>query len=151
MRPRSSVPLDGIDTTQPVTRMPTGFPSPAEDHAEAGLDLHEYLVRHPAATFFMEMEGEAMRDAGIFPHDILVVDRSLDPMPGAVVVAVVDGEFVVRRYAPAGGRLWLTADNPDVAPIPIWELTDYTIWGVVTFVIHHVSRRPPDSSCADPI
>lgn len=145
MRPRRSVPLDGIDSSRPVTRLPTGFPSPAEDQAEAGLDLHEYLVRHPAATFFMEMEGDAMYEAGIFPHDILVVDRSCDPVPGAVVVAVVDGEFVVRRYAPADDRLWLVADHPAVAPIPIWELTDYTIWGVVTFVIHHVSHRLPDA------
>ena len=96
-----------------------GFPSPADDFIETKLDLNEHLVKHPAATFFVRVSGEAMADIGIRDGDILVVDRSLDPQQGDIVVAVVDGEMVVKKY-----------------PLSVGPDADVSMWGIVTFVIH---------------
>src|SRR5258708_7950799 len=108
---------DGEFASQPVVwRQTTGWPSPAEDHTEPTLDLAEFVMRHPAATFFMQADSSAMLGAGIHPDDVLVVDRSLRPIDGAVVVAAVEGELVVRRYHPVPGGVALLAEHPDYAP-----------------------------------
>lgn len=116
-----------------IARLTSGFPSPAETFAEARLDLHAFVVRHEEATFFLQMEGDAMRET-IVPGDILVVDRSLSPTPKAIVVATVAGEFLVRRYQPTEHR-WLLADNTQFAPIPLDRFEGAAIWGVVTFLV----------------
>ena len=81
-------------------KVPAGFPSPADDYIEQQLDLNEHLIKNPPSTFFVRVSGESMKDVGIFPNDILIVDRSITPIDGKIVIAVIDGE---RRFADAGG------------------------------------------------
>ena len=119
-------------------RVAAGFPSPADDHMENRLDLNEHLVKHPAATFFVRVEGTSMLGAGIHPDDILVVDRSIEASNGNIVVAAVDGELTVKRLQYRRARLFLEPENPDYDPIEITGETDLVIWGVVTNVIHKV-------------
>lgn len=109
-----------------------GFPSPADDHLERDLDLHELLISHPAATYYVRLSGDSMKDAGLYDGDILVVDRSLEPAHGNIVVAVVDGEFTVKRLYRRGGQIQLTPENPLYSPIVISQESDLVVWGVVT-------------------
>jgi DNA polymerase V len=115
-----------------------GFPSPADDFIDARLDLNEFLIAHPAATFFVRVEGTSMIEAGIHPGDILIVDRALEAKPGSIVIAVIDGEFTVKRFHCAGGRRLLLAENPRFSPIEITEGMNAEVWGVVSYVIHRV-------------
>lgn len=121
-----------------ATRVAAGFPSPADDHIETKLNLNEHLVKHPAATFFVRVEGESMLGAGIYPNDILVVDRSLKPTNGKVIIAVVNGELTVKRLKIGKGTLSLLAENVNYPSIQITEEMSFSIWGVVTNVIHAV-------------
>ncbi len=113
-----------------------GFPSPADDYIESLLDVHDYVVRNQAATFFLRAKGHSMQDAGIHDGDLLVVDRSLDAAPNAVVIAAVDGELTVKRLARRKGRLYLDPANPDYQPLDITDNESLHIWGVVSYVIH---------------
>lgn len=113
-----------------------GFPSPADDHLERGIDLNEELIRNPAATFYVRVKGESMRDAGIHPGDILIIDRSVTPTDRQIVVAMIDGEFTVKRFRKHGGKITLEAENPSFQPIEIGENQELTIWGAVTYIIH---------------
>lgn len=113
-----------------------GFPSPAEDYIDRALDLNEHLVRNPAATFFVRVDGDSMRDAGIASGDLLVVDRAEEPRNGAIVVAALDGELTVKRLCRRKGRLWLVPENPDYPPLEVGPEASFTVWGVVTYVIH---------------
>lgn len=117
-------------------RISAGFPSPADDFIDKSLDLNEFLIEHPSATFFVRVEGTSMINAGIHPGDILIVDRALDPSSGSVVIAVLDGEFTVKRFQRKSGRSFLLAENTEFAPIEINEHMTVEIWGVVTYVIH---------------
>lgn len=119
-----------------ATRVAAGFPSPADDYLESKLDLNQYLVKHPAATFFVRVEGESMLGAGIHPDDILVVDRSLKPTDGKIVIAVVNGELTVKRLKIGPNSVTLLPENPRYPAIPITEEMNFSIWGVVTNVIH---------------
>lgn len=119
-----------------IVTVPAGFPSPAEDYAEGPLDLNRYLIHHPAATFFVRVKGNSMAGAGIFCGDLLIVDRALNPVPGNVVIAVVNGDLTVKRFHQEAGQIWLMPENPDYAPIVIDCNTDFAIWGVVTKAIH---------------
>jgi DNA polymerase V len=119
-----------------LTRVPAGFPSPAEDYIEASLNLHEYMVKHPAATFFVRVSGDSMAP-GIADGDILVVDKSLTPTLHTVILAVVDGDFTVKRFTRQAGRVILRADNPRYAPIVITDPSRFLCWGVVTYVVHN--------------
>jgi DNA polymerase V len=121
-----------------LSRVAAGFPSPAEDYVDAELDLNEYLIQHPAATFFLRVSGESMTGAGIHPGDILIVDRALTPVPGRVVIAVVNGELTVKRLKKHLGQLQLAPENPDFPATPLNPETDFEVWGVVTSVIHKV-------------
>jgi len=118
----------------------TGFPNPATDHAESSLDLHQYAVRHPQATFFWRAEGDAMRDAGISSGDVLVVDRAVQPVPGQVVVATVGGEFLVRRWRRDAASLVLYAEHPAYPPLVIQSDEECQIVGVVIYVLHDPNR-----------
>lgn len=113
-----------------------GFTSPADDYLDRKLDLNEYLIKHPAATFFVRAAGESMLGAGIHDGDILIVDRSLEAINGKVVIAVVDGQLTVKRLAVARGRPMLLPENEQYRPIEINEGNEVIIWGVVTNVIH---------------
>lgn len=122
-----------------LTRIPAGFASPADDFVDKALDLNELCVQHPAATFFVRVEGDSMTGASISDGDILVVDRSVEPADGRVVIAALDGELTVKRVRLQDGRLLLAAENDTYPPIPVGEEQDLVIWGVVTHVIHRVS------------
>ena len=113
-----------------------GFPSSAEDYLEGKLDLNQYLVKHPAATFFVRVTRDSMTGAGIHAGDILIVDRSLQPRDGKVVIAVVNGELLVKRLHLEKGGVYLAAENPDYPALVINEAMDLEIGGVVTNVIH---------------
>ncbi len=113
-----------------------GFPSPAEDYIEKQLDINELVIQHPAATFFVRVEGESMRDANIHTGDILVVDRSVEPGNGKIVIAVIDGEFTVKRFVMDAEGAYLVPENPEFPTLKIEEGSDFQVWGVVTFVIH---------------
>ena len=125
---------------QPLVMTPVcaGFPSPADDYIEGKLDLNDYLVKHPAATFFVRAAGDSMIDAGIHPGDILIVDRALEPGNNNVVIAVVNGELTVKRIRKSGDKLFLMAENMYYSPIEVTEEMNAEIWGVVTNVIHPV-------------
>ena len=113
-----------------------GFPSPAEDHIDRKLDLNEMLIQHPVATFFVRVAGESMKDAGINHGDILVVDRSLEAVSGKIVIAIVNGELTVKRFVQNHTSCQLVAANSNYPPVEITEDTDFSVWGVVTSVIH---------------
>ncbi|MCU0608005.1 MAG: translesion error-prone DNA polymerase V autoproteolytic subunit [Candidatus Edwardsbacteria bacterium] len=127
-----------------ATPVPAGFPSPADDHIERHLSLDEHLIRHPESTFFMRVQGDALREAGIRDGDLLVVDRALPPTAGSLVVAVVAGEFALRRLGrDAAGRWGLEPDSPPSdRAASAGEPTD--LWGVARWVIHRLwpGRNP---------
>ena len=114
----------------------TGFGAAADDYMERGIDLNEELIRNKPATFFFRMKGDAMREAGIFDNDILVVDRSIRLAEGRVIVAILNGELLVRRFHKNFSSAFLIPENNRYKPINLAEFTDFTVWGVVTYVIH---------------
>ena len=116
--------------------VPAGFPSPADDELAEKLDLNELLIKHPTATFFLKVSGSSMIKAGIHHNDILVVDRSLEPTHGKVVIASLNGELTVKRLYRENNKILLMAENDAYAPFEITEEIDLRIWGVVTSVIH---------------
>lgn len=113
-----------------------GFPSPADDYLDRKLDLNEYLVKNPAATFFVRVAGDSMTGAGINDNDILIVDRSLEPCSGNIVIAVVNGELTVKRLMRSKNSWRLLAENPTYPPLEIDEETPLEVWGVATHAIH---------------
>ena len=117
-----------------------GFPSPAEQYIESPLDLNTLLVRKPAATYFVRAAGNSMTGAGIRPGDILVVDRSLEPSDGAIVIACVDNEFTVKYFRRRPEGVFLEAAAPGYGPLHFTEGMELRIFGVVTACIHQFSR-----------
>ncbi len=121
-----------------------GFPSPAAQYQEDPLDLNELLVHRPAATFFLRTVGDSMTGAGIWPGDILVVDRSLHPSENSVVIACLDNELTVKFFhREKDGSVWLLPSNPSYPPIRCNEERDLQVFGVVTAVIHQFVKRRP--------
>ena len=120
-------------------RVAAGFPSPAQDYVEGSLDLNELCIRHPAATFFVRVHGDSMTDAGIYPNDVLVVDRSVTARDGDIVIASIDGEFTVKelRLKPSPR---LIPRNPAYSPIEVTEDGGLEVFGVVTSVVRQLSR-----------
>lgn len=119
-------------------RIPAGFPSPADDDLDDAIDLNTHLVRHPAATFFLRVQGESMTGAGIQDGDLVIVDRAEEPRSGSVVVAALDGELTLKFLQRDSGteQVWLESAHPDYPPRAITAETDLVIWGVVTHVVH---------------
>ncbi len=118
-----------------------GYPSPAEDYVEGKLDLNAQLIRRPAATFIIRVEGESMTGAGIFPNDLLIVDRGVGPRPGDIVIAVVGNELTVKRLIKSGDGWSLRAENPDFPAISVTADMECVVWGVVTGSIRQFNRR----------
>jgi DNA polymerase V len=118
--------------------VPAGFPSPAEDHLDLDLDLSSYLINHPSATFCVRVEGDSMIGAGIQSGDVILIDRALTPQKGNIVLAILDGEFTVKRVDIINDTLFLIPENPALKPIEVGEESTFQVWGVVTFVIHKV-------------
>jgi DNA polymerase V len=116
--------------------VPAGFPSPAADYQENKLDLNEHLIKNPPATFFVRVAGDSMKDAGIHPNDLLVVDRSVEPRDKSVVIAVINGEYTVKRLRINRGKICLQAENDNFPGFQITEDCEFEVWGVVTSVIH---------------
>ncbi|MEI8012645.1 MAG: translesion error-prone DNA polymerase V autoproteolytic subunit [Candidatus Omnitrophota bacterium] len=112
-----------------------GFPSPADDFIESQLDLNKHLVHHPAATFCVRAKGDSMINVGIFPGSILIVDRSLKPHQDSIVLAVVDGDFTVKRLRREKGVFRLYPENPAYQAMEITAERDFFVWGVVIHVI----------------
>lgn len=128
--------LGGVATTNtPIplytSRPQAGFPAPGDDQIEKVLDINDLVVKHPASTFFVRVEGDSMTGAGIFDNDVLVVDRSVTPRNGSIVVAAVYGELVVKRLTAVGDTHVLCSENKQYAPISISGNDDCFIWGVV--------------------
>ncbi|MGQ3121195.1 MAG: LexA family protein [Aliihoeflea sp.] len=117
-----------------------GFPSPAAEYEEVPLDLSEHLVRRPAATFYVRFAGSSMVGAGIHEGDLGVVDRSMRPGNGDVVVAILDGDLVCKRLVCRGPQILLQSDPPAGKPIVLTEEAELTIWGVVVHVIHSLRQ-----------
>ena len=128
----------GPDDFPPLMTSPVmaGFPSPAEQYIDTKLDLNRLLAPHAAATFFVRASGESMNGAGIRSGDILVVDRSLEAVDGAIVIAVVDNDFTVKRLRKTPRRICLESANPQFADIELGDESELRLFGVVTAVIH---------------
>ena len=122
--PRLELPLDTM-------KVSAGFPSPATDYEDKRLDINDYLVRNPVSTFYFPVQGDSMEGAEIFDGDILVVDKSVKPAHGHVVVAFVNGERLVKRLHCSSGRVALIADNPSYLPLEIRDGMEMQVWGVV--------------------
>ena len=129
--PSFELPLD-------ASTVSAGFPSPADDYIDNKLDLNTHLIKHPSATFFLKVSGDSMKNAGIQSGDMLIVDKSLQPTDGKVVIAAVEGELTVKRLSLLKGRVKLIPENNRYPVIDITDSQELVIWGVVTYVIHAV-------------
>jgi DNA polymerase V len=119
-------------------RIPAGFPSPADDYIESGLDLNDLLIRNPAATFMVRVSGDSMIGVGIHDGDILVIDRSETAVHGKIVVAALDGEMTVKRLHLKDGQCRLVPENKAFQPIQVGTEQDLQVWGVVVGVVRRV-------------
>ncbi|QFZ91236.2 LexA family protein [Synechococcus elongatus] len=131
-------PKRGAVLELPLYQMPVsaGFPSPADDYIEQRLDLNRHLIKNPAATFMARVSGDSMIGVGIHDGDMIIVDRSLEPRDGQIVIAVLNGELTVKRLRQDRQRLFLQAENPNYPDLEITDGSAFQIWGVVTNVIH---------------
>lgn len=130
---------DGKEITIVYPKVSAGFPSPAEDFFQERLDLNSYLIKHPASTFFVKVEGDSMVDAGIYNNDLLIVDRSLTPKENSIVIAAVNGELTVKKLKRVNGKLCLIPENKFYPLIELKDETDLRIWGVVIYSIHKIT------------
>ena len=113
-----------------------GFPSPADDYTEENIDLNEHLIRNPFSTFFLRVKGDSMINSGIYDKDLIIVDKSLNPKPGNIVIAMIDGEFTVKRFSIKNNKLYLKAENRNYPDFNLEDYSDVHIWGVVIYSIH---------------
>ena len=136
---------DLMKTLPPGTffRAHAGFPSPGEDWIEQELDVASLLVPHPTSTYFAQVSGHSMQGAGIGDGDLLVIDKALDPKPGSIIIAVLDGQYVVRQFDMRHETILLLAAHPAYPPIPITSETRFAVWGVVTFVLKPLAPTGP--------
>jgi len=131
LNPASRHPLPFYETL-----VSAGFPSPALDYAERALDLNEHLIPNPVSTFFMRASSNAIKESGILTDDLLIVDRSLKPQSGDVIVAVIAGEFCLRRFEKNGSKITLRTDTSYAEPFFLNANDSVQVWGVVTAAIH---------------
>lgn len=115
-----------------------GIPIPVDSDIESVIDLNEYLIEHPTATFFAKVNGDAMADAGIRDGDILIVDTSLEPADNRIVVASVNGDFTIKIFRLIEGNSYLQSSNEQFVPLKIEPYIEYKIVGIVTKIIHSV-------------
>lgn len=116
-----------------------GYPSVAEEHIDEMIDMNTYLIRNPNTTFCVRVSGLSMIDAGIYEGDVLLVDSSLSPNNGKIVVAAIDGMLTVKRLMILKGAAFLMPENPEFDPIPITENSEVKIWGVVTNILRSLN------------
>tara|TARA_B100000963_G_scaffold242476_1_gene212275 strand:+ start:60 stop:515 length:456 start_codon:yes stop_codon:yes gene_type:complete len=116
-----------------------GFPSPARDFTEGTIDLNEELIPRPNSTFIVRARGDSMIGSGIYPGDLLIVDRSLSPRNGSIIIAVLDGELSVKELELNNDQVTLSSSNPNYSDVIVSEEMDFTIWGVCTNVVHNLT------------
>lgn len=114
----------------------TGFGAAADDFMERGIDLNEQLIKNKPATFFMRVKSEVMKQAGIFYGDVVIIDRSIKPENGKIIIAVLDGEMLIRRLEKTFNKIRLIPESPNLSTIDVDPCSDFSVWGVVTYVIH---------------
>lgn len=117
------------------TGISAGFPSPADDYIEDRIDLNAELIRNPSSTFFGRVNGDSMINAGIGDGDLIVIDKSIEPKDGSIVVCVIDGEFTVKRFQNNNGEILLFPENKKYKTIKITNENDFRVWGTVTYTI----------------
>ena len=113
-----------------------GFPSPADDYTEENIDLNEHLISNPFSTFFLRVRGDSMINAGIKDRDLIIVDKSLIAKPGDIVIAMIDGEFTIKRLSIKNNELYLKAENHNYPDFRFKNHINVQIWGVVIYSIH---------------
>ena len=135
--------MDSFDSATKKFRIPllndsvsAGFPSPADDYTEENIDLNEHLISNPFSTFFLRVKGESMINAGIKDKDLIIVDKSLIAKPGNIVIAMIDGEFTIKRLSIKNDELYLKAENHNYPDFSFKNHIDVQIWGVVIYSIH---------------
>ena len=115
-----------------------GFPSPADDFLDISIDLNKELIKNPSATFYGRVKGNSMKDAGLEDGDLLIIDKSLEPVNGKIAVCFIDGEFTVKRIRITKDTVWLVAENKDYSPIKLTKDNDFIIWCIVTTLIKNL-------------
>ena len=135
--------MDSFDSTTKRFRIPllndsvsAGFPSPADDYTEENIDLNEHLISNPFSTFFLRVKGDSMINAVIKDKDLIIVDNSLIAKPGNIVIAMIDGEFTIKRLSIKNDELYLKAENHNYPDFSFKNHIDVQIWGVVIYSIH---------------
>ena len=138
--------MDSFGSTNKKFRIPllsdsvsAGFPSPADDYTEENIDLNEHLISNPFSTFFLRVKGDSMINAGIKDKDLIIVDKSLIAKPGNIVIAMIDGEFTIKRLSIKNDELYLKAENHNYPDFRFKNHIDVQIWGVVIYSIHRHS------------
>ena len=132
--------MDSFDSTTKRFRIPllndsvsAGFPSPADDYTEENIDLNEHLISNPFSTFFLRVRGESMINAGIKDKDLIIVDKSLIAKPGDIVIAMIDGEFTIKRLSIKNDELYLKAENHNYPDFRFKNHIDVQIWGCLLY------------------
>ena len=115
-----------------------GFPSPADDYMGLKIDLNEALIKNPEATFFARVKGDSMIGAGMEDQDLLIIDRSLEHKNNKIAVCLLDGEFTIKRLKMEKDVAWLMPENEKYKPIKVTADNDFTIWGIVNYIIKAV-------------
>ena len=135
--------MDFFNSTTKRFRIPllndsvsAGFPSPADDYTEENIDLNEHLISNPFSTFFLRVKGDSMINAGIKDKDLIIVDKSLIAKPGNIIIAMIDGEFTIKRLSIKNNELYLKAENHNYPDFRFKNHIDVQIWGVVIYSIH---------------
>ena len=135
--------MDSFDSATKRFKIPllndsvsAGFPSPADDYLEENIDLNEHLISNPFSTFFLRVKGDSMLNAGIKDKDLIIVDKSLRAKPGNIVIAMIDGEFTIKRLSIKDNELYLKAENHNYPDFRFKNHIDIQIWGVVIYSIH---------------
>ncbi|ABV50569.1 putative SOS mutagenesis protein UmuD [Prochlorococcus marinus str. MIT 9215] len=135
--------MDFFNSTTKRFRIPllndsvsAGFPSPADDYTEENIDLNEHLISNPFSTFFLRVKGDSMINAGIKDKDLIIVDKSLIAKPGNIIIAMIDGEFTIKRLSIKNDELYLKAENNNYPDFRFKNHIDVQIWGVVIYSIH---------------
>ena len=135
--------MDSFDSATKRFRIPllndsvsAGFPSPADDYTEENIDLNEHLISNPFSTFFLRVKGDSMINAGIKDKDLIIVDKSLIAKPGNIIIAMIDGEFTIKRLSIKNDELYLKAENNNYPDFRFKNHINVQIWGVVIYSIH---------------
>ena len=135
--------MDSFNSTTKKFKVPllsdsvsAGFPSPADDNTEENIDLNENLISNPSSTFFLRVKGDSMINAGIKDKDLIIVDKSLTARPGNIIIAMIDGEFTMKRLSMKNNELYLKAENLNYPEFKFKNHIDIQIWGVVIYSIH---------------